>query len=221
MLSLVPLKAACIDLDGVLVDSEPIHYEAERLVLASFGIDFTPSDKTRFVGNTVRRTAYELARHYDVSDRSVFLDMREGHFYRLVQERLELTQGALDFLASLALRDVPMALVTSGTGRYAETALAKFDITDFFAVAVAEEDVTHHKPAPDPYLTAAKGLGVPSEQCLAVEDSPTGVRSATSAGLYCVAVEGPATGGADLSAADEVVDSLSDLNEATLDRLFS
>lgn len=204
----------------MIVDSEPIHYEAERLVLASFGIDFTPDDKTKFIGNTVGCTAEELSRRYGVCEGPIFLELREQHFYRLVEERLELAIGASVWLDRLVNRQVPMTLVTSGTRRYVDTALAKCELEDVFDFVVTADDVTRHKPLPDPYLRASDHLGISSHHCLAVEDSHNGLASAKLAGMYCVAVKGPAIESADLSAADEVFDSLTCMDDLVLDRLF-
>jgi beta-phosphoglucomutase-like phosphatase (HAD superfamily) len=110
--------------------------------------------------------------------------------------------------------------VTSGDRWYIDTVFERFDLTQFFAGMITVDDVSGHKPLPDPYLAGAKLLGVPPEMCLAVEDSTAGVASAKAAGMYCIAAPSEMTFDADLSAADMRVESFRELDSAALDRLF-
>ena len=87
-------------------------------------------------------------------------------------------------------------------------------------VLVTEQDVKRHKPDPEPYLKAAGLLGLPPRNCIAVEDSPTGLESARAAGLLCIAVPGPATADCDLSAADLGLSSLDALDGLLISQLF-
>jgi beta-phosphoglucomutase-like phosphatase (HAD superfamily) len=130
---------------------------------------------------------------------------------------LGLRPGVLELLAS---RGVHCALVTSGPRRYVDGVLAGFGLGRYFEFVIAEEDVREHKPLPGPYLAAARLLGLPPAACLALEDSPTGVASARAAGLYCVAIPSQPTAGADLSLADERLESLIDFGSQMADRLF-
>jgi HAD superfamily hydrolase (TIGR01509 family) len=133
---------------------------------------------------------------------------------------LDLRPGVLDLLDLLTSRGVHCALVTSGPRRYVDWVLARFGLGRYFDFVIAEEDVREHKPAPGPYLAAARLLGLPPAACLALEDSPTGVASANAAGLYCVAIPSQPTAGADLSPAEEQIESLTDFGPQMTDRLF-
>ena len=214
------LGAACFDFDGVIVDSEPIHLESERLALASRGIEFTLTDKARFVGGTVRGTAERICEHYAISDVDSYFAERQREFARMVESELSLMPGAREALSRLRSAGVPLALVSSGDDTYVRTALGRHRLEDTFRVLVTQQDVERHKPDPEPYLKAAKLLGLAPRQCLAVEDSPTGLASARAAGLLCIAVPGPATSECDLSAADVRLTSLHGLDRQLISRLF-
>ena len=215
-----PLLAICFDFDGVLVDSEPLHLEAERRALASRGIDFTLAEKARFVGGTVRGTAERICANYEISDVDSYFQERQGHFEELVDSDLRPMPGALGALERLGTHGVRMALVSSGEGDYVRSALSALGLGGVFGVMVTQRDVSRHKPDPEPYLTAAKLMRVPPGRCMAVEDSPTGLASAADAGMVCLAVPGPATAGTDLSRAYAVVDSLDWMSTENISRLF-
>ncbi len=214
------LRAACFDFDGVIVDSEPLHLESEQRALASRGIAFEIADKTAFVGGTVWGTTERICAHYGIADVDAFYDERQAAFDDLIESSLDLLPGARDALVGLSKAGVPLALVSSGERGYIETALARHELCDIFDITVTQRDVARHKPDPEPYLRAAERLGVPPQLCMAVEDSPTGVASARSAGLFCVAVPSPATADADLSTANLELSSLVQLDARFISGLF-
>ncbi|MDA1258805.1 MAG: HAD family phosphatase [Chloroflexi bacterium] len=213
--------AVCFDMDGVIVDSEPIHYEADRRAMASYGVDFTFEEKkARFIGGTVRGTMFQLSETHGLPDPEAVLQERQNHFAELAATDLELRGGARDLLARLSERSIPCALVTSGDRWYIDNVFERFGLASFFAGVITVEDVTAHKPSPEPYLAGARSLGIAPELCLAVEDSAAGVASAKGAGMYCIAAPSEMTLEADLSAADLRVESLNEIDSARLDRLF-
>lgn len=214
------LRAACFDFDGVIVDSEPLHYQSERAALANRGITFELSDKVSFVGGTVRGTAERICAHYGIDDVNAFYEERQAAFENLVETSLQLIPGAQAALGRLKRSKIPLALVSSGERGYIETALVRHGLEDIFDITITQQDVINHKPDPEPYLTATERLGVSPQQCTAVEDSPTGVAAAKGAGLYCIAVPSPATADADLSAADLWLRSLDQLDAGLISRLF-
>ena len=214
-------RAVCFDLDGVIVDSEPIHYEADRRTMASHGVDFTFEDKkSNYIGRTVRDTMFMLSEAHGLPDPEAVLRERQELFKELIASKLELRDGLRDLLVRLSERSIPCALVTSGSRWYIDSVFERFSLASFFTGMVTVEDVSKHKPLPDPYLAGARLLGMAPDSCVAVEDSPSGVASAKAAGMYCIAAPSEMTLDADLSAADARVESFSEIDSARLDRLF-
>jgi HAD superfamily hydrolase (TIGR01509 family) len=208
-------------MDGVIADSEPIHYEADRRAMAARGVEFTYEDKkVNYIGRTVRGTMFELSEAHGIPDPETVLQERQDLFKELIATELQLRDGVRELLIELSDRGLPCALVTSGDRWYIDSVFERFDLTQFFAGMITVDDVSGHKPLPDPYLAGAKLLGVPPETCLAVEDSTAGVASARAAGMYCIAAPSEMTLDADLSAADMRVESFRELDSAALDRLF-
>jgi HAD superfamily hydrolase (TIGR01509 family) len=208
-------------MDGVIVDSEPVHYEADRRAMAAHGVEFTFEDKkANYIGRTVRGTMFELSEAHGIPNPEAVLRERQDLFMELIATELELRDGVRELLSMLAERSIPCALVTSGDRSYIDSVFERFGLGSFFAGMITVEDVSAHKPLPDPYLAGAELLGVPPQYCLAVEDSTAGVASARAAGMYCIAAPSEMTLEADLSAADMRVESFHELDSVHLDRLF-
>ena len=183
-----PFHALLFDMDGLLVDTEPLWLETETEVMARLGAPWTEADQQALLGGSMARTvAYLLSKATRLAPPEVVASwMREGMLERAAAGRVTVRPGARKLLAATRASGVPSALVTSSERVFAEAILAS---TGFrFPVVVTGDDVTAHKPDPEPYLLAAKLLGADPARCVALEDSPSGVASAGAAGCLVVAV---------------------------------
>ena len=175
-------------MDGLLVDTEPLWFETEAEVMARLGAPWTKLDQEQLLGGSMDNTVgYLLARATrPAPPADVARWMTEGMLRRAAEGRVMVRPGARELLAEVAAAGVPHALVTGSQRPFTEAVLAS---TGFrFPVTVTGDDVTRTKPDPEPYLLAAKLLDADPEQCVALEDSPNGVASATAAGCHVVAV---------------------------------
>jgi HAD superfamily hydrolase (TIGR01509 family) len=195
-----PLRAVLFDMDGLLLDSEPLWFEAERAVMTRLGAPWAAGDQEALLGGSLERTvSYMLgkaaaARHAAGGGADGRLPegadvgrwLLAGMTDLIMARGVPLRPGARELLAEVAAAGVPHALVTSS---HREIMLAALEATELeFAVTVCREDVAHSKPDPEPYLRAASLLGVPPEGCVVLEDSPNGIASARAAGCAVIAV---------------------------------
>ena len=182
------LAAVLFDMDGLLVDTEPLWLETETEVMTRLGASWTPGDQQALLGGSMTRTVgYMRARATrPVPPETVERWMHEGILERVRAGRVVVQPGARELVAEVAGAGLPYALVTSSQRAFADAVLAATGLT--FPVTVCGEDVTVGKPDPEPYLLAAKLLGASPERCVALEDSPDGAASATAAGCRVVAV---------------------------------
>ena len=182
------LEGVLFDLDGLLVDTEPLWLETETEVMARLGAPWTEADQQQLLGGSMARTvAYLLARaKRPASAETVERWMAEGMLERVAAGRVHVRPGARELLAEVSDAGIAHALVTSSQREFAEAVLASTGLR--FPVMVTGDDVTAHKPDPQPYLLAARLLGVSPGRCVALEDSPNGVASATAAGCLVIAV---------------------------------
>jgi HAD superfamily hydrolase (TIGR01509 family) len=208
------LQAVLFDMDGLLVDTEPLWFEVESRVMARLGGAWTTADQQALIGGSLARSvAYLLARaSYPVSPEVVADWMVSGMVDLLTTRPVPVLPGARRLVAEVAAAGLPHALVTSSERVVMEAVLAQLTIS--FPVTVCGDDVAQTKPSPQPYLLAAARLGADPRRCAAFEDSPNGVASAEAAGCLTIAVPSlvpiPARPGR------VVLDSLADLSLAAL-----
>jgi len=182
------LRAVLFDLDGVLIDSEPIWFRVEQRLMAELGGRWGHEDQAACLGGTLPRTAAYLL---ELSGSRLPMEEVQRRLVdgMLTEVRAELPwrPGAQQLLDRLAGAGVPLGLVTSSYRVLVDAVLETMG-GDRFTVSVAGDEVRRPKPDPEPYRTAVRRLGVRPSGCVVFEDSPPGVASAEAAGCICVGV---------------------------------
>ncbi|MFF7145401.1 HAD-IA family hydrolase [Streptomyces nodosus] len=190
----LPLQAVLFDMDGTLVDTERLWWEAVERVAAERGRPLGETDRPEVLGRPVEHTADWLAGLTGAPAGELAAALHR-EFADRVRGGIVPRPGALALLDALARERIPIALVTASPRAVADTVLEALG-AGRFAVSVTADDTAHTKPAPDPYLAACRALGVDPAGCVAVEDTPTGVTSAEAAGCAVLAVPSLVTIGA-------------------------
>ena len=182
------LQAVMFDMDGLLVDSEPLWFEAEAAIMDRMGSPWGPTDQQHLIGGSLTRSsAYMQRKAAEPVSREVIAQWLVQGMAGLIRARgVQVMPGALELLAGVAAAGLPHALVTSAEPEIMAAALDSIGVR--FPVTVCAADVARGKPAPEPYLRAAALLGVSPDRSVALEDSPTGITSAHAAGCTVVAV---------------------------------
>jgi HAD superfamily hydrolase (TIGR01509 family) len=180
-------RALVFDMDGLLVDSEPLWHEVESDVARAHGGRWTRALSAECIGTGLAH-AVELMRERLALELPVDEGVAElvARFVERVAE-LRLQPGSAELVAAAAGR-APLALASSSRRLLIDAVLDRFELTERFDVVVSGEDVAHAKPAPDIFLRAAALLAVPAPACLVLEDSLAGVMAARAAGMPVVAV---------------------------------
>ena len=201
-------RAILWDNDGILVDTEPLYYEANRAVLAELGIALG-HEEFREISLCIGGSVLELARVDGRDDGEIdALRLRRNDRYaELIKERAGLFPGVRQTLEALAGR-VRMAIVTSSNPDHFDLIHSRLGILKFFEFVVTSNDFTRFKPHPDPYLLAAERMGLPPGECLVVEDSVRGLASAVAAGIPCAVIPHALSEGADFSTASVVLEHI-------------
>jgi len=175
-------------MDGTLVDTEPYWIEAEYALVEEHGGTWSLEHALNLVGNDLLLSGEYIREHGGVDlEPAVIVDRLLDGVIARIQESVPWRPGAVDLLADLTATGIPCALVTMSYEKFVAPVLAALPAGTFAAV-VTGDAVTVGKPHPEPYLTAASLLGVAPRDCLAIEDSNTGAKSAEAAGCTVLVV---------------------------------
>ncbi|MGH2679302.1 MAG: hexitol phosphatase HxpB [Actinomycetota bacterium] len=215
------IEAVVFDMDGVLIDSEPIWRSVERDVFGSVGIRLTDEDLLPTMGVRIADVVERWYRRYPWSEpsRREIADRIVDGVAREIRRRGALNEGAVlavDHVRGLGLR---LALASSSPMPLIRAVLTLGGLADRFDVVVSGEDVERGKPDPAVYLSAARALGIVPERCLAVEDSLNGVRAAKAAGMTCIAIPAVHHEEGDFAGADLVLGSIGELDDRAWSRV--
>jgi HAD superfamily hydrolase (TIGR01509 family) len=182
------MSAILFDMDGTLINSEPLWLQAEIEIMAELGCHWDQQDQINCLGGPMERTEkYMQERSNNVKPYGYFeRKLDELMEYKLSNE-LELIPNARELLEECKVSGIKIALVTASNGRQMRSVLSRFP-KGFFDAAVSRDDVEKSKPDPAPYLLAANLLGVKNEFCVVFEDSPTGVQSGLRSGAQVIGI---------------------------------
>lgn len=181
-------EAVAFDCDGTIADTESLSEIAWSETLATRGVTWTAEDFAALVGRPFAVNWAHFSARGDLGDLEVFRTELRARFRTLFDRDLEVHDDAVEVMRAAAADGLGIAVVSSSTRDHIERVLERADVADLVQHIVASGDTTGHKPEPDPYLAACELLGVPPSRTVGVEDTPTGVRSSRSAGLWTVAV---------------------------------
>lgn len=209
-----PFRSIIFDLDGVLIDSEPLYLRTINEVLRESGVSSLTLEANRaFIGKPAGYTWQTIQATYNLPHPWTYYQARYDELLVPVLERgLGLRSDAARLLKEVERVGVPRSLATSSRRKWVELKLRLLSLEGYFRSVVCGDDVTRTKPAPDIYLLAAQKASMQLRETLAIEDSPAGIVAARTAGLFTVALRTPSTEGMDLGEPDVIIDSLDEFD---------
>ncbi len=219
MLEAVKVKAVIFDLDGVIVQSERLSWQIWQEYLQEIGKELSEEDYRQMIGT---HNGAEF-----IKDRLNLPDSAEAiareHLDRAlsaIEGGVEVTEGIEPLLSDLVSRSLPLAVASNSIRPYVPRTLEIAGLAHYFRTVVTREEVPDGKPSPDVYLEAAARLDIPSEHCMAVEDSPAGLQAALAAGMLSIAVPNQDLRQFSFDGAHSCFNSIMDLHN-NLDSLLS
>ena len=214
------IKAIVFDMDGLMVDSEPLARRAWAKVLGSYDVELDDLTYARMVGLRLEECARLVQERYDLPlgvDKLAHL--KEVYLAEIRAEGVPTMPGLEHLIEKITQRAIPWAVATSSRLAEAQAVMEHLRLSDAYWAIAGGDEVDHGKPAPDVYLLAATRLGYRPEQCLALEDSVPGAQAARAAGMTTIAVPNGFTRAIDFPFVDYVYDSLAGVAE-DLDELL-
>lgn len=206
-------EGVIFDMDGVLIDSEPLHFAVLAEVLGRVGHVYSRAENERFIGTTSAAMFSALIAQYRLPGTVRDYEQRyDEALLQVLQQPHAPAPGVAALLRRLRTLGRPVAVASSSRRLWVDATLRSLGLADAFAVMVTGDDVERGKPDPAIYLLAARRLGVAADRCVAIEDSPNGVQSARAAGMTVIGVRTEYTAHLRLDGVARTVDSLADLD---------
>ena len=210
------MSAILFDMDGTLIDSEPLWLEAEIEIMEELGCNWDQQDQINCLGGPIDKTEnYMQDRSNNIKPFGYFTKKLDDVMEQKLSTKLNLIPNALEIINECKRSEIKIALVTASSGRLMRAVLKRFPV-GIFDTTVSYDDVKRSKPDPEPYLLASKTLGVNITNCVVLEDSLTGVQSGLSAGAQVIGI--PHLVKMPSNPNLRVVESLSEIN---MDRLIT
>ena len=215
-------KAAIFDMDGVIIDSEPFHWDVNKRIFSELGIKVSKGEYRRYIGSSNTNMWTDLKKRYGLSQPlEALVNMQgSGNIDFLRENSFDPIPGISELIQDLKKNGIAVGLASSSPHIAIDIVLKKFAFESYFSAVVSGEDFKNSKPAPDIFLKAALLLQTPPDECVVIEDASHGVAAAKAAGMKCVGFANKNSWGQDLSGADLIIDDLRKLNVERIRTLF-
>jgi beta-phosphoglucomutase family hydrolase len=207
------LKGFIFDMDGVIIDTEPLYLDNVRKILAELGIEITEKELHTYVGISSQKTWETIKQRHGLAQAvSWLVDYEQERIVKILQEadNLKPVTNIPDLIKFLQQHNFKIGLASSSPHKNINLILQKLQLTDCFEAIVNGEEVANGKPHPEIFLTCAARLGVKPAHCFVLEDSPYGVEGANSANMKTIGFVNLNSGNQDLTRADYLTTKIDD-----------
>jgi len=214
------IRGIICDLDGTLIDSEPLHHRSYKIALEQFGLPFDTRQYADMFGTKGEQFVMKvMGDKADIDVATAVVDRKTEIYHELLaQEGMQAAPGASSFLERMKAR-YKLALATATRKDNLAPVFQLVGFGGWFDAVVTADDALKSKPDPEPFLLAASKLDLPPDECVVIEDGVHGVAAARAAGTKCIGVAACDKFGRDLSGADLILDSLDDITYETIEGL--
>lgn len=208
------LKAVLFDMDGVIVDTEPLHRKAYFKMFGDFEIEVTDEMYDSFTGQATLPICKTLCSHFELSETPEHLvSTKRKHFKYLFENDSDLTllDGVKELIQDYHRNGLTLVLASSASMPNINRIFERFDLDRYFKAKISGADLKASKPHPEIFIKAAELAGELPENCMVIEDSTNGIAAAKAANIYCVGFKSPHSTNQDYSKADRVISSFDEI----------
>lgn len=212
-------KAVLFDMDGVIVDTEPLHKKAYHSMFRDFNLDVSAEMYEGFTGQSTLNICKELVETFSLkAEPAELVSVKRKHFKYLFDndESLQLIDGVEDLIKDYHANNMTLILASSASMPNINRIFERFNLNQYFKAKLSGADLKQSKPHPEIFEKAAEASGYERAQCFVIEDSTNGIKAAKGAGIYCVGFDSKNSKNQDYTLADKVI---SNFNEIAFGRL--
>lgn len=208
------LKAVLFDMDGVIVDTEPLHRKAYHQMFNDVNIEVDSALYESFTGQSTINICKRLVVHFKLNDSPEHLMALKRKHYKYLfnnDDELALIDGVLELIKDYYSNNVTLVVASSASMVGINQIFERFDLNKYFSGKFSGADLKQSKPHPEIFIKAAKHTGFDISECMVIEDSTNGIRAAHAAGIFCTAFMSPHSSGQDYSLANSVISDFKDI----------
>ncbi len=209
------VNAVIFDMDGVVVNTEPIGYRANQEMYKALNISVPDNVYATFIGNSDKNIVQKLKDLYELEHtHEELLDEKYKYYFDVFDkaEDLELLPGVKDLIIDLHQNKMKLVLASSASKRKIEAVFTRFNLHEYFEATVSGEDFEFSKPNPAIFIEAVAKTGFPKEECVIIEDSTNGIKAAKTADVFCIGYKSEHSIGQDTSLADMIITDFKELS---------
>lgn len=218
------LKAVLFDMDGVIVNTEPLHREAYYKMFEEVGVSVPDDLYETYTGRATLPICEDLCRRFELAEKpKTLMNIKRRHFKNLfdTSDSLTLIDGVLDLIQDYHRNELTLVLASSASMLNINRVFERFDLDRYFKGKISGADLEASKPHPEIFIRAAEIAGSPKKNCMVIEDSTNGIKAAHAAGIFCVAFQNPHSVGQDYSKADRLISDFSEISYSKVIEDFS
>lgn len=209
------LKAVIFDMDGVIIDSEPLHHKAYNEMFNAVGISVSNELYASFTGQSTINICNLLGAHFHLAQKPEELVALKRHYYNRLFDsasELQLISGVLEIIKEYHHNGLTLVLGSSASMNGINQIFKRFDLDRYFTAKFSGGDLKQSKPHPEIFNKAAKATGYKNEECIVIEDSTNGILAAKAARIFCIGYDSLHSKNQDYSKADLVIENFKDIS---------
>ncbi|MDC0008001.1 HAD family phosphatase [Flavobacteriaceae bacterium] len=217
------LKAVIFDMDGVIVNSEPLHHLAYKKMFEEFKLDVSNSLYESFTGQSTYSICEQLCEIFDLKVDANSLVLSKRKHFKIIFENdssFEMIDGAMNLIKDYFENNLTLVLASSASMTNIERIFKKFDLNKFFKAKISGADLKESKPNPEIFIKAAQLAGFKKEECIVIEDSTSGIAAAKSAQIYCVGYDSLNSKNQNYDKANLVINNFKEIQFDKISKLF-
>ncbi len=209
------IKAVIFDMDGVIVNSEPLHKKAYSQMFKTVGIDVSSELYESFTGKSTYSICKTLCKKFSLKNNPQELVNLKRKYFKFIFENdddLSLIEGVHDAIEDYHKNGLILVLASSASMHTINNVFTRFDLDKYFVAKHSGADLKASKPHPEIFINAAKSSGYNRNECIVIEDSTNGIKAANSANIYCVGYKSEHSKNQDFSTANKVITAFSEIS---------